>query len=312
MRCLVTGADGFVGWNLCRYLFWRGHDVVGITPNRDHPRRVDSVWRALRMERGDILDQQFLGRVMTSVEPEWVFHLAAQPIVRAAERDLAQTLRTNIDGTLNVITAASAAGAQAIVCATSDKAYGDHGGKHYTEDMALEPSGPYEVSKACADHVALLMGRHGHHVRVIRAANTFGPGDYKFSRLIPACIRAGLCNKPANIYGSAVSAQREWVDVESVCSAYLHVAEGGEDGHAYNCGSEWVCSPAHVARRIAERLGAPEPVVTGDAGFEEIEAQCLNSAKLRRLGWDTVPETFYDAIDTTIADYSEEFDRCAF
>jgi len=103
MRALVTGADGFLGANLCGELLAQGHDVVGATLNRKGRTSLDALGVDVRLEYGDILDVEYLWRVVNAHEIEWIFQLAGVSIVRVAAQDPYRAVLTNVLGTLNVL-----------------------------------------------------------------------------------------------------------------------------------------------------------------------------------------------------------------
>lgn len=280
MRALVTGAEGFLGANLCAELISRGHEVTATSLNRKGHTSLDALGVNIRIEHGDVTDGTFIDRVISSSEADVVFHLAAVSIVRVAQANPALALRTNILGTLNVLEACKRTGAKALT-ASSDKAYGDHNGAEYTENMALKPTGAYEVSKTCADHIGQLYG-----AVVIRCANLYGDGDLNWSRLIPNSTRLALQGKAPQIYGGAVYNKREWLYVKDAVNAYIMLAEKGEAG-AYNVGSGEQASPLEVAEMLCGLLGSPFPeVVQKKHDFYEIPEQRLNVEKMHELGWN--------------------------
>jgi len=281
MRAVVTGAEGFLGANLCKELMARGHEVIGTSLNRQHKTSLDALKVDCRIEYGDVTDPEFIDRVIATSEADWVFHLAAVSIVRVASASPAIALKTNIMGTVNVLDACARAGTKKVLIASSDKAYGDHEGKAYEENMALKPTGAYEVSKTCADHIGTLYG-----ATVVRCANLYGPGDLNWSRLIPNSIRLALKGEAPHIYGDAVDDKREWLFVDDAVNAYITLAERGKAG-AYNVGSGMQMSPMELAYEISSMTGCKPPeVVKKERGFYEIPTQVLDCKKMQAVGWD--------------------------
>jgi CDP-glucose 4,6-dehydratase len=282
VRCLITGADGFLGANLCRLLLAAGHEVTGAALNRHNHTSLDALGMIIRLEYGDVTDAAYVERLVNAYEAEVIYHLAAVSIVRVAERDPGRAIRTNVLGTLNVCQAGQRAGAQVIV-ASSDKAYGDNAGERYREDTPLRPTGAYEVSKACADHVARLYG-----AIVVRAANLYGPADLNWSRLVPNSCRLVLSGQAPHVYGNSATYQREWLHVEDACRAYVCLAEKGRPGEAYNVGSGETESPLYIARQLSSIANAPAPALKEAATFYEIPTQELDCQKMYRLGWSAI------------------------
>lgn len=280
MKALVTGADGFLGANLCRALIEQGHEVIGTSLQRKNETSLEALNVKCRIEYGDVTDPAFVDRVINSSEADWVFHLAAVSIVRIANAAPARTLQTNIIGTLNVVDACKRMSVKRVLVASSDKAYGDHGGIPYVENMPLKPTGAYEVSKTCADHIGMLYG-----ATVVRCANLYGEADLNWSRLVPNSCRLALRGESPQIYGDAVDDKREWIYVRDAVSAYILLAERGLPG-AYNVGSNIQASPMEVAERIARMAGCKPPeTIHKIHGFYEIPEQVLACDKMRALDW---------------------------
>jgi len=280
MRYLISGADGFLGANLAQRLIENGHDVFGSALNRKGHTSLDALGLDIRLEYGDVRDREFCERMVNAYRPDVVFHLAAVSIVSLAAQDPARAIGTNVMGTVNVLEACKRGGVGRVIVASSDKAYGDHGGVPYTEDMALKPTGVYEVSKAAADHVARLYG-----AVVTRCANLFGPGDLNWSRLVPgSCMRAVRGQAPA-INAGAWDFRREWLDVDSAVDAYILLASDSVATGAYNVGSGQTMTPGDVGCFIAEMAGAPVPCEREALGCYEIPSQILCSDKIAALGW---------------------------
>jgi CDP-glucose 4,6-dehydratase len=291
---LISGVDGFLGANLAAYLLDKGHTVIGAALNRKCDTSLDVLGVKLRMEYGDVTDGAYVARLLNAYEVDVVFHLAAVSIVRLAERDPGRAIRTNVLGTLAVCEAAQRAGARVLV-ASSDKAYGDQGGLPYREDMALKPTGVYEVSKASADMVARLFG-----AVVLRCANLYGPADLNWSRLVPNSCRLALRGEAPAVYGDAATNQREWLHVADACTAYELLAVKGEPGQAYNVGSGEQATALDIACKLATFANAPQPALVKKAkSFYEIPSQALDCRKLYRLGWASerrLSEGLYQAL----------------
>ena len=277
MRALCTGADGFLGANLCARLVADGHEVTGAALNRKGHTSLDALGVDVRVEYGDITDRAYVERLVNASECDVVFHLAAVSIVRVAERDVRRAIHTNVMGTVNVCEAARGC---TVVVASSDKAYGDYGATAYAEHLPLRPTGAYEVSKACADLVAQLYGREG-RVIVTRCANLYGPGDLNWSRLVPNSCRRAARGLPPEVHPSAWEYEREWVYVDDAVEAYLALAQYGTAG-PYNIGSGQCLTAGSVASYIADLAGVDAPVASGVRIGYEIPAQRLDAGKLLR------------------------------
>lgn len=282
MRCLVTGADGFVGRHLCRRLVLDGHEVVAMHPVRWRQR---DVLPECVHEMGDITDPAYVQRVVTGTDADWVFHLAAAVSVQECEHAPAHAFAVNVGATVTLLDALRIVPRpKAIVVSTSDKAYGSADAP-YTEDTALRPVGAYETSKACQDYIAMCYGRMGLPVRVVRCANIYGPDDTNQTRLVPKALALNANGLPVTIYGNAQHMQREWLHVDDAAYAMIRVARAGEDATAYNVGSGDTATPFQVATIIANLMGAPNPAIGDPSGLPEIQSQSLDCSRIRQF-WE--------------------------
>jgi CDP-glucose 4,6-dehydratase len=234
-----------------------------------------------------------LGGVLAERRPRTVFHLAAQTQVGDANRDPLATWETNIRGTYMLLEAVRAYGdAEAVVVASSDKAYGAHEVLPYREDFALQPAYPYDVSKAATDMIARsYAATYGMPVAVTRLANVYGPGDVNWARLIPDTARA-LVRGERPVVRSDGTPERDFIYVEDAADAYLAVAGSLEDpanhGRAWNVGSGEPVPVLEVVRRLIEVSGRDlEPDIQGTGvPHGEIDRQYLDSTAIRsELGW---------------------------
>jgi CDP-glucose 4,6-dehydratase len=242
------------------------------------------------MVRGELEDYQILLRTLNEYEIDTVFHLGAQTVVGTAARSAASTFESNIRGTWNLLEACRACSrlVTRVIVASSDKAYGVHERLPYTEDTPLQGRFPYDVSKSCADLIALsYFHTYGLPVAITRCGNLFGGGDLNFNRLVPGTIRSVLSGE-APIVRSDGTLVREYFYVEDAVAAYLTLAEqvvGGQlVGQAFNFGSEQPIAAidmVHLLLRIMRRPDL-EPVIMNQA-THEIPVQYLDCAKARRV-----------------------------
>jgi CDP-glucose 4,6-dehydratase len=177
-RVFVTGCTGLVGVWTVRALLQRGAHVVGLVRDRVAGSELFRTGLAQRMDlvRGCVEDERLIERALAEYEIQTIFHLAAQTIVGIANRSPLSTFESNIKGTWCVLEAARRCGFQPqVIVASSDKAYGDQNILPYTEDAPLQGRHPYDVSKSCADLIALS---YAHTYRlpvcVTRCGNFFG------------------------------------------------------------------------------------------------------------------------------------------
>jgi CDP-glucose 4,6-dehydratase len=234
-----------------------------------------------------------LAQVLAAHRPRTVFHLAAQTQVGHANRSPLATWETNIRGTYMLLEAVREQGASTrVVVASSDKAYGSHDELPYREDFALQPSYPYDVSKAATDLIARsYAATYDMPVAVTRLANVYGPGDVNWARLIPDTARA-LARGERPVIRSDGTPERDYLYVEDAADAYLAVADSLEEpafhGRAWNAGTGEPVSVLEVVRRLIALSGrALEPEIRGTrVPHGEIDRQYLDPTAIRtELGW---------------------------
>jgi CDP-glucose 4,6-dehydratase len=296
---LVTGAQGFIGCWLAERLLDEGANVV--VPRRSvEPRsrfRIEGIEERCVVVDGDVLDHLEMAQTLDHHQVDFVFHLAAQPIVGIANRSPYSTWESNIRGTWSLLEACRTvadrgSAAPRIVVASSDHAYGDHDDPPHHEHFAFNPVYPYDVSKACADIVARSYGEFaGLPVAVTRMANTFGGGDLNWSRIVPDSARALVVGRPPVIRSDGTP-ERDYLYVEDAVDAYLAVARSLEDptywGAAWNVGMGQPVSVLELVRILIGLAGHDfDPEISGrTAPRAEIDRLYPDSTAIRdRLGW---------------------------
>jgi CDP-glucose 4,6-dehydratase len=291
---LVTGATGLLGSWLVPILLARGARVVALV--RDVV--PDSLFygngaAAMCVQvHGDVRDGRLVERVLVEHEVDAVFHLAAQTIVEHALRDPTNTFRSNVEGTWELLDACRRSRRPTrIVVASSDKAYGAQLDLPYREDHPLAGTHPYDVSKSCADLIALAYATtYDVPVAVTRCGNLFGGGDLNFNRLVPGVIRDALADR-APVIRSDGTLVRDFLYVEDAAEANVLLAERMDEpgiaGEAWNFSLEERLTAEEMARRVLAAVGKPELELDVRAEAQhELAEQSLSSAKAReRLGW---------------------------
>jgi CDP-glucose 4,6-dehydratase len=232
-RVLVTGHTGFKGSWLTLWLSQMGANVTGYSlqpPTK--PNHFQLLNLNINSVIADVRDIEKLKAVFKEQQPEIVFHLAAQAIVRLSYKDPIETFSSNVLGTVNVLEAARAcSSARAIVIVTSDKCYENKEWPWgYRENDALGGYDPYSASKGCAEMVTNCWrnsffnpkdydSKHLMLLASARAGNVIGGGDWAADRLIPDIMRAINRNKKVKIRNP--QATRPWQHVLEPLSGYL-------------------------------------------------------------------------------------------
>lgn len=231
-KVLLTGHTGFKGGWLALWLARLGADVTGIAlaPNTS-PSLYEKAGIAglCASHIQDIRDREGLARLVRAAKPEIVFHLAAQPLVRASYRLPVETFETNVMGTAHVLEALRGLGARVAVMITTDKVYRNNEWAYpYREDDALGGHDPYSASKAASEIVIAsyrdaFLRAEGLAIASARAGNVIGGGDWSEDRLIPDAIRAWQAGASLEI--RRPEAIRPWQHVLEPLSGYIRLAE---------------------------------------------------------------------------------------
>jgi len=294
-RALVTGGSGLVGSALVRDLLARGADVTVLMlepdPQSEFVRSGAS--DLVSVAGGAVQDLGTMQRVVAQHAPDIVFHLAAQTQVGAAIRAPFQTFEANIRGTYTVLEACRTVdpGIEAIVVASSDKAYGAHDQLPYVETMRLDGIYPYDVSKSCTDLITRSYAvTYGLPVVTARCGNIFGPGDLNWDRIVPGTIRS-VVERRQPLIRSDGTPTRDYIFVDDVSSAYLSLAEQVSDpevrGSAFNFSLDQPVAVLQMVAQIHEVMGVDDltPQIQATARAE-ISHQFLSSERARSvLGW---------------------------
>ena len=293
-RVFVTGCTGILGSWLTAALVESGANVIGLIRDRVPHSYLFQSGTAARIVQvdGDITDYALLERAVNEYEIDTVFHLAAQPLVRVANRMPIGTFETNVRGTWLLMEACRLSKTVSrIVVASSDKAYGDHDVLPYTEDAPLQGRHPYDVSKSCADLIArAFAATYDLPVAVTRCGNIYGGGDLNWDRIVPGTMRSVLRGEPPVIRSDG-SPVRDYLYVDDIVEGYLRLAERLDDaslhGQAFNFGMDDPKTALDMVERIIAISDYPglKPVILSHASHE-IQKQYLASEKARRvLGW---------------------------
>jgi len=290
----VTGAAGLLGSWLTRELVSQGANVTALI--RDYVPGSNlyrfGLKNRINIVRGALEDYFLLERSMNEYEVDTVFHLAAQAIVGAANRNPLATFEANIRGTWNLLEACRRnQKVQRLVAASSDKAYGEHEKLPYDESYALQGTHPYDVSKSCTDLICrTYFVTYGLPVCTTRCGNIYGGGDLNFNRIVPGTILSALKGESPIIRSDGLFV-RDYIYVEDIVSAYLFLAEKMDTteihGEAFNFSNEQPVNVKDLVSRILSLMNKQElePTVLNEASNEIIN-QYLTSKKAKTmLGW---------------------------
>ncbi|MDZ3833308.1 MAG: CDP-glucose 4,6-dehydratase [Sphingopyxis sp.] len=306
-RVLVTGHSGFKGSWLSLWLHSLGAKVTGFAlppPTRPSLFALAGIEGIIeRHVEGDVRDAGALYQLVETCQPEVIFHLAAQPLVRLSYREPVETYAANVMGTVHILDAARRVpGVKAILCVTSDKCYENREWVWpYREADPMGGHDPYSSSKGCSELVvsawrSSFFEGSGPLLASARAGNVIGGGDWADDRLVPDMIRAMLAGRAPTI--RSPGAIRPWQHVLEALHGYLmlgaRLLQGDRDfAEGWNFGprDEDARPVSWIVRRLHAAWDEKGPAAAIDTGPQPHEAHLLrlDSSKARsRLGWRPV------------------------
>ncbi len=300
VRVLVTGHTGFKGAWLCEWLMQDGAQVFGVSLPPESPDVLFSVLGhrdRLDHVECDIRNRAALTRAVARADPEIIFHLAAQALVRRSYREPLLTWETNVCGTLNVLEAARDLGRPVTVIAvTTDKVYRNHEWEFaYREVDELGGHDPYSASKAACELAVAswrssFAGESGVNVVTARAGNVIGGGDVSEDRIIPDCFRAWSRGDVVELRNPGST--RPWQHVLEPLSGYLALAAHAREDPAtmdacnFGPGAEGDRSVEELVRTMASLDPNRRWLAGPSDGRHEARALSLAIDRARqRLNW---------------------------
>ena len=284
--CLVTGASGFVGFNLAKRLVADGHSVHVLLRDQYQSWRMREIAERIEIHRTDLLDGPALRTAVKTIRPDWIFHLAAFGAY-SWQRDANKILTTNVLGTSNLLNACLSTDFESFVNAGSSSEYGQI--KNAPNETArLDPDSHYAVAKAAASHLC----RHtaistGLHVVTLRLYSVFGPYEDPH-RLLPAMVVQGLQKRLPKLVSPEIA--RDFVYVEDVVEAFILAATAEKKGlgEIYNVGTGVQTTIQDVATVAKEEFGITDDPVwhtMQDRPWDTTTWVCDNSHIKAELGW---------------------------
>lgn len=321
-RVLVTGHTGFKGSWLCLWLCQLGAEVTGLALDPDTD---PSHWSKLGLSRVtdirlDLWDSEGVANAVDRVQPEIIFHLAAQPLVRRSYNEPLRTFQTNVLGLVHLFEAIRRVPTvKAVINATTDKVYLEQATPAgYNEDHPLGGHDPYSTSKACAELVSDCYRKSffaAKQVRIAtaRAGNVIGGGDWSEDRLIPDLIRATRAGVVLRLRNA--DAIRPWQHVLEPLSGYLqlgqHLLQNEPAEGAWNFGpyAESTVSVKTVVSRMNQLWPGLQPEDVPDSNLHEAKVLQLDCHKARQhLSWHPV-WTIEETLQRTVRWYRDYYEH---
>ena len=307
---LVTGGAGFIGGCFVRQCIAERSVRVVNLDKLTYAGNLDSLGAAFHDPRhvfvhGDIVDQAAVEGVLAEHQPEAIVHFAAESHVDRSIDGPAEFIRTNVQGTFQLLESvrrylaglpSERRSAFRFLHVSTDEVYGSLGPSgRFSETSPYDPSSLYSASKAASDHIARAYFRtFGLPVLVTNCSNNYGPCQFP-EKLIPLMILNALEGKPLPVYGDGQNV-RDWLFVEDHCRAIWRVLTAGRPGETYNIGGNCEQKNIDVVRTICQsvdalRPGLPHAPCTSLISFVpdrpgHDRRYAIDAGKIRReLGW---------------------------
>lgn len=296
VKVLVTGAAGFIGSHTCERFVAAGNEVWGVddlSTGRQENLSALSSTSEFHFEELDIAQPQVLDLV-ENVRPDVVIHLAAQMDVRRSVADPLTDARTNVLGTVNLLTAATQSRTTRVVFSSSGgTVYGEPESCPVAETAPLAPLSPYGAGKVAGEaYVAAFGGLYGMRYCNLALANVYGPRQdpHGEAGVVAIFARALLNDEQTWIYGDG-NAVRDYVYIDDVVSAIELAATGKGDGQRYNIGTARGTTVRELHSLIAAAIGAPDAPGHRKARPGELQRVVLDVERARRhLAWTPTTE----------------------
>ncbi|GAA5041004.1 UDP-glucose 4-epimerase [Thermocatellispora tengchongensis] len=290
MRVLVTGGAGFIGSTLVDRLLDEGHEVAvvddlssGARPNLERAARSGK----MTLHVLDVRDAALAG-IAAQFRPEVVCHLAAQISVRKSVADPVHDARLNVEGTVNVLEAARAAGTRKVVFASSVAVYGRPEVIPVPGGAATDPRSPYAASKLSAEvYLATYRALHGIEYTTLVLSNVYGPRQSPEGEagVVSIFTDALLSGAPTVLYGDGTQT-RDYIYVDDVVDAFVRACGPVGDGGRFNLGTGVQTTDRRLHTLVAEAVGAPDNPSLAPARLGDLPAMAVDPAPAAEaLGW---------------------------
>ena len=306
MKILITGGAGFIGSAFTKLAVKRGMEVAvldALTYAGDLE-RLHEVEGQYVFYHADLTDREKVFNIFEDFRPEVVVHFAAESHVDRSILDPLRFVRSNVEGTLNLLDASKEFKVERFINISTDEVYGELGDDgQFTEETPLAPNSPYSVSKASAD----MLGRAYYRtyklpVITLRPSNNYGPWQYP-EKFIPVVILKALKDEPIPVYGNGFNV-RQWLYVEDCASAVMVAIERGKVGEIYNIPGPDERRNIEVVKTILRLMEKPESLITfvkDRPGHDFRYSMSLDKVK-RELDWEPKVR-FEEGIKETIKWY---------
>ncbi|MDX9855208.1 MAG: dTDP-glucose 4,6-dehydratase [Candidatus Moranbacteria bacterium] len=315
MKILVTGGAGFIGANFIHYILEKypattgrsGDKVINLDTltyagNLENLKKIESNPN-YEFVHGDIADKELVNKLVQDIDV--IVHFAAESHVDRSILNSDAFVRTNVNGTLNLLEAAKNNGNKRFHHVSTDEVYGSlgKGDPAFNEKTPYDPRSPYSASKASSDHlVRAYYHTHDLPITISNCSNNYGP--YQFpEKLIPLFVTNLIEGKKIPVYGTGENI-RDWLHVKDHCIAIDKIVREGKIGETYCVGGNAEKTNLEITHKILELMGA------GEDSIEYVEDRkghdkryAIDFSKIKdELGWEP-SVTFEEGIKETVEWY---------
>jgi len=281
MKILITGGSGFIGSYVVRHLLENDH----------HVKVLDLKEPKIRHKNLEFVKRSILDNITNDIKgSDAVFHFAALLGVDFSDKRPLETMKINLEGSVNVFKSAIDAGVKKMIYSSSSEVYGEPRELPIKEDSVKGPVSTYGVSKLAAEIYAKAYNQEfGTDIRIVRFFNVYGPGQEP-NWVVPIFLNKALRNEEIKIFGNG-NQTRCFTYVEDIADGVLKVFEKGKLGEAYNIGNNNPTTILELAELVKEITKSKSEIVKLGFGKEtrlkerEIEYRIPDISKMTSLGW---------------------------
>jgi UDP-glucose 4-epimerase len=281
MKLLVTGGSGFIATPVVKHLLNKGYSVKILDLNEPK----------IRDNNLEFVNKSILDNITGEIKGcDSVFHFAALLGVDNSDNKPLETMKINLEGSVNVFKCAVEAGVKKMIYSSSSEVYGEPRELPIKENSVKGPVSTYGVSKLAAEIYAKAYNQEfGTDIRIVRFFNVYGPGQ-ESNWVVPIFLNKALKNEPIRVFGEG-NQTRCFTYVEDVADGVLTVFEKGRAGEAYNIGNNQPTTILELAQIIKEITKSKSEISKLGFGKEtrlkerEIEYRVPDITKMNSLGW---------------------------
>ncbi len=281
MKILVTGGSGFIGSYIVKHLLENGH----------HVKIIDLKEPGIKNKNIEFVKKSILDNITNEIKGcDAVFHFAALLGVENSDKKPLETMKINLEGSVNVFKSAIDAGVKRMVYSSSSEVYGEPRELPIREDSVKGPVSTYGVSKLAAEIYAKAYNQEFEtDIKIVRFFNVYGPKQEN-NWVVPIFLNKALKNEPITVFGNG-NQTRCFTYVEDVAEGVLKVFEKGAKGEAYNIGNNQPTTILELAQIAKEMTKSKSEIIKLGFGKEtrlkerEIEYRIPDISKMKAIGW---------------------------